>query len=201
MNEFIRETITAGGALGVGILMFVENLFPPIPSELIMPLAGFEAASGRLSLWAIVAAGTAGSMLGAVLWYVVGRVFGRARLLWLIDRYGFWLTISREEAERALAWFARWGALAVFFGRLVPGVRTLISVPAGLAAMPLVPFLLITGLGSFIWVLLLAMAGYLLEANYERVAHLLDPATKIILAAIVLIYLWRAFRLWQRRRS
>jgi membrane protein DedA with SNARE-associated domain len=199
VNEFIRETITAGGALGVGVLMFVENLFPPIPSELIMPLAGFEAASGRLSLWAIVAAGTAGSMLGAVMWYVVGRIFGRTRFLWLVDRYGFWLTISRDEAERALAWFARWGAFAVFFGRLVPGVRTLISVPAGLAAMPVVPFLIITALGSFIWVLLLAMAGYLLQANYESVAHLLDPATKIILALILIIYVWRAIRLWRRR--
>lgn len=199
MNEYIRETITAGGALGVALLMFIENLFPPIPSELIMPLAGFEAAAGRLSFWAIVIAGTIGSMTGAVLWYVVGRAFGQARFMWLIDRYGFWLTLSREEAERALVWFARWGRVAVFVGRLVPGVRTLISVPAGLAAMPIVPFVVITALGSFIWVTLLALAGYVLEANYERVAHLLDPATKILLGLIVAIYLWRAFRLWQRR--
>ncbi len=136
-----------------------------------MPLAGFEAASGRLSFWAIVIAGTLGSMLGAVLWYAVGRVFGMTRFLSLIDRYGFWLTISRDEAERALAWFARWGMAAVFLGRLVPGVRTLISVPAGLAAMPLPLFLAVTALGSLVWVMLLTLAGYLLEANYERVAH------------------------------
>jgi membrane protein DedA with SNARE-associated domain len=118
----------------------------------------------------------------------------------LIDRYGFWLTVSRDEAERAFAWFARWGMFAVFLGRLVPGVRTLISIPAGLAAMPFGPFLAITALGSLIWVVLLTLAGFVLEANYERVAHLLDPATKIILATIVITYLVRAFRMWRARR-
>jgi membrane protein DedA with SNARE-associated domain len=200
VNEFIRETITSAGALGVALLMFVENLFPPIPSELIMPLAGFEAASGRLSLWAIVIAGTFGSVVGATLWYWVGRAFGVTRFLALVDRYGFWLTISREEAERAIAWFDRWGAAAVFFGRLVPGIRTLISVPAGLAAMPILPFLLITSLGSIIWVLLLALAGFVLEANYERVAVYIDPVTTVILIGVLVVYVWRAVRMWRARR-
>ena len=199
MEELIRETITAGGAAGIALLMLAENLFPPIPSELIMPLAGFEAAAGRLSFWAVVTAGTAGSVAGALLWYLAGRAFGAARFLAFVDRYGFWLTLSREEAERAMAWFVRWGALAVFFGRLVPGVRTLISVPAGLAAMPFWPFLAITALGSMIWVVILTLAGYVLEANYERVAHLLDPATKIILGLVLVTYVWRAVRLWRRR--
>ena len=200
MDEFIRGMITAGGAWGIAFLMLVENLFPPIPSELIMPLAGFEVAAGRLSFWAVVGAGTAGSVAGAVAWYAAGRLFGAARLLDLIDSYGFWLTLSREEAERAMAWFVRWGAVAVLLGRLVPGVRTLISVPAGLAAMPLAAFLAVTTIGSFLWVLVLTLAGVLLEANYERVAHLLDPATKIILAALVAGYVWRAVRLWRARR-
>lgn len=200
MDAFIRDTITSGGAWGIAFLMLIENLFPPIPSELIMPLAGFEAAAGRLSFWAVVGAGTAGSVAGAVIWYGAGRAFGEARMLALIDRHGFWLTISRAEAERAVAWFARRGALAVFLGRLVPGVRTVISVPAGLAAMPFAPFLAVTAAGSLIWVLLLTLAGYLLEANYDRVAHLLDPATKIILTLLLCAYLLRAFRLWRARR-
>ena len=200
MDAFIRETVTAGGAWGIALLMLLENLFPPIPSELIMPLAGFEAAAGRLSFWAVVAAGTAGSVAGAVVWYAAGRAFGEARMLALIDRYGFWLTISRDEAERAVAWFARRGAVAVFLGRLVPGVRTLISGPAGLAAMPFAPFLAVTAAGSLVWVVLLTFAGYLLEANHDRVAHLLDPATKIILALFIGAYLWRAVRLWRARR-
>lgn len=199
MDVFIRETITAGGAWGIAMLMLLENIFPPIPSELIMPFAGFEAAAGRLSFWAVVIAGTLGSVAGAVVWYAAGRGFGEARTLALIDRYGFWLTISREEAERALAWFARRGALAVFLGRLVPGVRTIISVPAGLAAMPFGKFLAITALGSLVWVVMLTLAGYLLEANYERVAHLLDPATKLILGVILVTYVWRAYRLWRNR--
>jgi membrane protein DedA with SNARE-associated domain len=199
MDVFIRETITAGGAWGIAMLMLLENIFPPIPSELIMPFAGFEAAAGRLSFWAVVIAGTLGSVAGAVVWYAAGRGFGEARTLALIDRYGFWLTISREEAERALAWFARRGALAVFLGRLVPGVRTIISVPAGVAAMPFGKFLAITALGSLVWVVMLTLAGYLLEANYERVAHLLDPATKVILGVILVTYVWRAYRLWRNR--
>jgi membrane protein DedA with SNARE-associated domain len=200
MDEFIRETITAGGAWGIALLMLIENLFPPIPSELIMPLAGFEAAAGRLSFWAVAGAGTAGSVAGAVVWYALGRFYGASRVLDLIDRYGFWLTVSREEAERAMAWFVRRGAVAVFLGRLVPGVRTLISLPAGLSGMPFATFLAVTALGSLVWVLLLTYAGYLLEANYERVAHLLDPATKIMLAAVVIAYVWRAFRMWRARR-
>jgi membrane protein DedA with SNARE-associated domain len=199
MDVFIRETITAGGAWGIAMLMLLENLFPPIPSELIMPFAGFEAAAGRLSFWAVVIAGTVGSVAGAVVWYAAGRGFGEARMLSLIDRYGFWLTISRGEAERALAWFARRGALAVFVGRLVPGVRTVISVPAGLAAMPLGKFLVITALGSLVWVVLLTLAGYYLEANYERVAHLLDPATKLLLGLVFVTYVVRVFGLWRYR--
>jgi membrane protein DedA with SNARE-associated domain len=200
MDDFIRDTITAGGAWGIALLMLLENLFPPIPSELIMPFAGFEAAAGRLRFWTVVGAGTAGSVAGAVVWYGVSRFFGAERLLALIDRYGFWLTVSRDEAERAMAWFVRRGVLAVFLGRLVPGVRTLISIPAGLAAMPLGLFLAVTALGSFVWVVLLTLAGYLLKANHDRVAHLIDPATKLILAALVLAYVWRAIRLWRARR-
>jgi membrane protein DedA with SNARE-associated domain len=200
MDEFIRATITAGGAWGIAFLMLLENVFPPIPSELIMPLAGFEAAAGRLSFWTVVGAGTAGSVAGAVAWYALGRFFGAARVLDLIDKHGFWLTVSRKEAERAMAWFVRRGAVAVFLGRLVPGVRTLISIPAGLAAMPFGLFLAVTALGSLVWVMMLTLAGYLLESNYERVAHLLDPATKLILALVVIAYVWRAFRLWRSRR-
>lgn len=199
MFDFITGFIERVGALGVALLMLAENVFPPIPSELIMPLAGFKAATGDLSLWAVLVAGTLGSVLGALIWYELGRALGEERFLALVDRYGLWATVSRADAEHALDWFRRRGAVAVFLGRLVPAVRTLISVPAGLSGMRRLPFLAMTALGSAVWVSLLTAAGYLLEAEYERVERFLDPATTILLGALVALYLYRVVRQLMRR--
>jgi len=194
MFDIITGMIAGGGAFGVLVLMLVENLFPPIPSELVMPLAGFLAAQGKLSPLAVVAAGTAGSVLGALFWYWLGRAIGPVRFLALVDRYGRWLTLTRPETLAAIHWFERHGRAAVFFGRMVPGVRTLISIPAGLAGMPFLPFLLFTCAGSLIWVSGLTLAGYLLQAQYDRVHVLLDPATTVIIVVVVVVYLWRLLR-------
>lgn len=199
MFGWITGIMEGLGAAGVALLMFLENLFPPIPSELIMPLAGYLAAGGRLSLAGVIIAGTAGSVAGAVLWYELARRWGEVRFLRLIDRWGPWLTLSREDAGRALTWFRRWGPWAVFLARLVPGVRTLISVPAGLAGMPRGPFLILTVLGSALWVSLLAGAGLVLQAEYHRVATWIDPATTVILLGLLAIYLWRVLRALKRR--
>jgi membrane protein DedA with SNARE-associated domain len=180
--------------------MALENVIPPIPSELVMPLAGFTAARGEMSLILLVIVGTAGSVLGCLFWYALARAWGRDRFLRFIDRYGLWLTLSREEAEQATAWFERHGAPAVFFGRMVPTVRTLISVPAGLAGMPLGTFLLWTSLGALLWTGLLAGAGYLLEDQYERVEGWLNPVTTGVVVLIVGLYLFRLVRGLLRRR-
>jgi membrane protein DedA with SNARE-associated domain len=137
MFEWIVSVIDAIGALGVGLMMFLENVFPPIPSELIMPLAGFQAARGEMSLIAVFLAGTAGSVAGAVLWYWIGMKYGAERLRRLAARHGRWLTLSPADVDNAIGWFDRHGAAAVGFGRLLPGIRTLISVPAGIAACAL----------------------------------------------------------------
>jgi membrane protein DedA with SNARE-associated domain len=194
MFDLITGWIAAGGLWAVGGLMLLENIFPPIPSELIMPLAGYLAASGTMSFVGVILCGTLGSVFGALLWYWAGMVFGRDRVLSLVERHGFWLTISRAETERAFEWFARWGYLAVFLGRLVPGVRTLISVPAGLARMPFVPFLLITTAGSLVWVTGLTLAGYVLEANYHRVENWVGPVTTWIILGVAGLYLVRVGR-------
>ncbi|PYE85090.1 DedA family protein [Pseudoroseicyclus aestuarii] len=191
MFDFIANWIAAGGALGVGALMFLENVFPPIPSELVMPLAGYNAASGTQSAVLAFVAGVVGSVLGAWIWYEIGRRFGRERLLRLIDRHGRWLTLSRADVERTLAWFDRHGRLAVFFGRMVPTIRTLISVPAGLQGMSLPAFFVYTTAGSTIWVGALFAAGYLLEAQYERVQAWLNPVTTLLVVLIVGAYLYR----------
>jgi len=191
MFEGIVGLVERLGYLGVAALMFLENLFPPIPSELIMPLAGFAAARGDLSLAGVVAAGTAGSVVGALPWYYAGAFLGMDRLRRLASRHGRWLTLSPDDVQHAAEWFARHGTKAVLIGRLIPGVRTLISVPAGIAGMPLLPFILWSTLGSLVWAGLLALAGLWLEQQYDQVARYLDPLSKLIFGLVVAIYLYR----------
>ena len=166
--------------------MFLENVFPPIPSELVMPLAGFTSSEGGLSLWGVVAAGTAGSVLGAVPLYYLGRVFGEERLAAWADRHGKWLALSGRDVRNADAWFDRHGSRVVLFARLVPGVRSLISIPAGMSNMNMVKFLLYTALGTGVWAGLLAYLGRLLGNNYERVGTYLGPVSYVVLGALVL---------------
>ena len=142
MVEWITAVIASSGYFGIALLMFAENLFPPIPSELIMPFAGFVAARGDLHPVGVVAAGVTGSLLGAIPWYLAGRWLGGERLKRLADRHGRWLTASRQDLQRAEDWFNRYGWLAVLLGRLVPAVRTLISIPAGATRMPLPTFMI-----------------------------------------------------------
>ena len=191
MFEWLVSLMKEGGPFGVAVLMFVENVFPPIPSELVMPFAGFLAARDETGLAAAIAAGTAGSVAGAYLWYWLGYRYGEERLKALAASHGRWLTLSPAQIERAEDWFRRHGAAAVFFGRLVPGVRTLISVPAGVSAMPCVPFLLYSSLGSLVWTSLLAGAGYVLEGQYDRVSAWLNPVSNAVVIGLIGWYLWR----------
>lgn len=199
MFDWIASLIDAIGPWGVGLLMLLENVFPPIPSELIMPLAGFIAAQGKMGLVVAVLAGTLGSLAGATFWYGIGRAVGVDRLRRWADTHGRWMTLSPEDIDTAQHWFERHGSYAVFLGRLVPTVRTLISVPAGLARMPLLPFLLWSGLGSLMWTSLLAGAGYVLQARYHQVEDWVNPVSTVVVVAIVLIYVWRVAT-WKRRR-
>lgn len=201
MFDFITAFMAGGGLLAVFLLMVLENVFPPIPSELIVPLAGFEAAQGSFPLWALVVVATLGSVAGSSIWYALGLWLGERRFLALVDRHGLWLTLDRAEAEAATAWFRRHGPVAVLLGRLVPTVRTLISVPAGIAGMPLVPFLLYSTAGSLLWVGLLAVAGWLLGENYKAVEAWLNPVTTLVVLLIVALYLWRLLRALRRRRG
>lgn len=191
--------LEGGGYFAVFALMVLENVFPPIPSELIMPLAGYLGAQGQLSTPLVIVAGTAGSVIGALLWYWVGLGIGMARLSRLAQGYGHWLTIDQRDIDRAVDWFGRFGWWAVFFGRMVPTIRTLISVPAGLVRMRILPFLIITTLGSAIWVTALTVAGYLLDAQFQRVEEWVNPVSNAVVAGLVLWYLARVVRGYGRR--
>ena len=194
MFDWIAGFLDSGGALAIAALMLLENVFPPIPSELIMPLAGFNAARGGTPLWLAILAGGLGSLAGAYFWYLAGRAFGAHRLRRLIASHGRWLTLTLSEFEAAEGWFQRHGRAVVFFGRFIPTVRTLISIPAGIERMPQGQFLLYTALGSFIWSGGLALAGYWLEDQYERVEHWIDPLSTAVVVGIVALYLWRVIR-------
>ena len=196
MSEWITNLVDAGGYLGVVFLMFLENVFPPIPSELVMPLAGFATARGELSFAGVVAAGTLGSLLGALPLYALGRWASEERLVRWAEKYGKWLRISGQDIHAADDWFDRHGGKAVFLGRLVPGVRSLVSIPAGMAEMPLVPFLLYTTLGTAIWTAALAWAGRLLGDHYDRVASYVGPASWVVAGLLaVAAAVW-----WVRRK-
>lgn len=194
MFETIVEIVSQGGYLGIFMLMFIENLFPPIPSELIMPLAGFVAARGELNLVLAIIAGMLGSILGALPWYYAGALLGQARLKRIADKHGRWLTVSADDIDHVARWFQRHGGSAVFLGRLVPAIRTLISVPAGITRMPLPPFLLYSSAGSLIWTSALALAGFVLQKQYLVVAQYLDPVSKGVVVFIVAAYLYRLLR-------
>ncbi len=191
MIDWITKLIESIGALGVALLMLLENVFPPIPSELVMPLAGFIAAGGGASLWVMILAGTVGAVAGALFWYWVGRRLGARRLRELARRHGRWMAVSPEDIDKGNAWFARHGAGAVLIGRMIPTVRTFVSVPAGVARMPLLRFTFYTTLGSAFWVTLLTVAGYLLESQYEAVSGIVNPVATLVVVGLVGWYLWR----------
>jgi membrane protein DedA with SNARE-associated domain len=189
------------GYWGIGLLMFLENLFPPIPSELIMPLAGFTVAKGQMDFILVIIAGVVGTILGAFPWYYIGKFISEERLEHLADKYGKWISVSAKDIKKANNWFNEHGGKAVFFCRLVPGVRTLISLPAGINNMPLIPFTLYSTLGTTIWVTFLTFLGYKLGDHYELVDQYLGPVSKIVLAIIVIFFILWVVRKQMRRSS
>jgi membrane protein DedA with SNARE-associated domain len=197
MFDWILNIVDRAGLSGVALLMFLENLLPPIPAELIMPLAGFGAARGRFSFAGVVIAGTIGSLAGTFVWYEIGRRIGYQRFSRWAGRHGRWLTLSADDLARAAAWFERHGAWAVFLGRLTPGVRTLISVPAGIAGMPAPAFLAWSVTGTVLWTALLAGAGYLLNSQYDRVERWTNPIANAAFAIAAGVYLYRVAT-WRR---
>lgn len=191
MSEWLAQFIEQSGYLAVAFLMFAETLFPPIPSEVIMPLAGLAAAQNKLSLGGVMFAGTMGALLGNVFWYLLARTFGFDRFERFVIRHGRLMTMDKRDLEKSKQWFDRYGGLAVGVGRVVPTVRTLISVPAGVLKMRLLRFLFYTSLGTFVWTMLLTLAGYMLGSQYTDVESWMMPFSNGVIAVIVLIYLYR----------
>ncbi|AEI43088.1 DedA family protein [Paenibacillus mucilaginosus] len=200
MKQWITEFMSDFGYLGVFALIALESVFPPIPSELILTLSGFMTTTAGLSIWGVILSATAGSLAGALCLYAAGRRMSPARMESFVTRYGRLLRLKREDIRRAQSWFEAYGAWAVGIGRLVPLLRSLISIPAGSTSMKLSSFVLFTVLGSLIWNSVLVYAGAAVGASWENIAGVLDTYSHVVYAGIavgVIFFLWRL----ARRRS
>jgi membrane protein DedA with SNARE-associated domain len=186
------------GPTGVGLLVAAENLFPPLPSEVILPLAGYVASQGRMSLLAAIIAATLGSYLGALALYWLGALLGRHRLRRIVDKLPL---VDVTDLDKAEEWFARHGRAAVLIGRCVPLVRSLISVPAGVERMPILQFSLYTLLGSAVWNTIFVVAGYQLGSHWQNVGRYSDPLNYAVVVIIALLALRFVAKRIRRARS
>ncbi|WP_309103491.1 DedA family protein [Microbacterium sp.] len=179
--QWAVDLMEALGSIGAGVAVAVENLFPPIPSEIILPLAGFAASRGSFPLWEVLLWTTIGSVVGALVLYGLGAWLGPARLRRIADRMPL---VKVSDVDRTDAWFSRHGSKAVFFGRMIPIFRSLISIPAGIQRMPIGRFILLTTAGSAIWNTVFVVAGYLLGANWHHVERYADVLQYVVIGAV-----------------
>ena len=190
MQEIMLNVINRFGYAGVFLLIMVENIFPPIPSEVILTFGGFMTTYTDMNVWIVILVATLGSAMGAVVLYLVGRLLSAAHLERLFEgRIGRLLHLKISDVNRAEAWFTRHGSKAIFFCRFVPIVRSLISVPAGMAKAKMAPFLLFTVAGTFIWNTVLIFLGRVAGDAWESMAHYVDTYSMIALAALVIVVL------------
>ncbi len=195
---WVVEVMEALGAVGAGLLIALENLFPPLPSEAILPLAGFTASQGRLSLTAALLFTTLGSVVGALALYAIGRAIGLERIRKVARRMPL---VDVADVDKTMAWFHRHGYKAIFFGRMIPIFRSLISIPAGVERMPLLPFTLLTALGSALWNTIFVLAGYYLGENWHLVEGYAGIFQKVVIAAVVLFLAWWVVKRVRSRRG
>ena len=198
MSDWVITLIERTGYLGVGFLMFLETVFPPIPSEVIMPIAGISAARGQMTLWGVILSGTVGAMFGNIFWYLVVRVIGLDRFRPFIERHGRWLTLDWYDVEKAEKLFGRFGSAIVGVGRLLPTIRSIVSIPAGLLKMRLKTFLFWSSVGTAAWSSALAIAGYMLGMQFSKIEVVIGPLSTAVIVAVVGAYVWRQLT-WRKR--
>ena len=196
MLDWITQSIADWGYMGIVLLMFLENILPPIPSEVIMPLAGFTIAEGKLSFLGVILSGVMGSILGALPWYYLGKNWGEKKLRKWIELRGQWLTLSVEDLERSQEWFNCYGNWVVLLGRVIPGIRTYISIPAGLENMQLFSFLVYSTVGTTLWISFLTVIGYWLGDNYSLVKQFLSPISTVVIVVLLI-----TFGIWFYKRK
>ncbi|TMR91151.1 DedA family protein [Nonomuraea basaltis] len=199
MTDWLVGLMETLGAPGAGLAIALENLFPPLPSEVILPLSGFTASQGKMDLLEVLVFTTLGSVAGALALYWVGAVLGRERVLSIAARLPL---VKVSDIEKTEAWFLRHGRKTVFFGRMIPIFRSLISVPAGVERMPLPTFTLLTTAGSLIWNTIFVLAGYFLGENWSLVEAYVGIGTNVVIAMVVAaVLVFAGVRLAERRKG
>jgi membrane protein DedA with SNARE-associated domain len=198
MGDWTIRLIDQTGYVGIFLLMFLETVFPPVPSEVIMTVAGARAAQGPLTLGGVIGSGTAGAMLGNLFWYALARVIGMRRFRPFIEKHGRWLTMDWDDVEKTERLFGRFGGFIVSIGRMMPTIRSIISIPAGLLNMRLKSFLIWSTMGTAAWTTILATAGWGLGMAFEDIEKILGPLSTAIILLIVAAYVWRQIT-WRKR--
>ena len=201
MTAWIISVMEKLGYLGIAFLMFMDNVFPPIPSEIIMPSAGYTASQGQLSLLGVIIAGSIGSLFAAALLYGLGRKIQHDALFKWIDNYGKYLFIKSEDVGKALQWFEKYGHRIVFVGRMIPAVRSLISIPAGMSGMPFWKFMLYSGFGTMIWTTFLACVGFYFGENQDLMHQIFSQVGLIILSLVIIISTYFILKKIKNRQS
>ena len=194
MKDWIITVMEQLGYIGIALLMFLDNIFPPIPSEIIMPSAGYTASQGQLLLSGVIIAGSLGSIIAAAALYWIGRKISHEKLFKFVDRYGKYLFIQSNDVKKSLDWFEKYGHRIVFFGRMVPAVRSLISIPAGMSRMPFWKFMLYSTLGTIIWTTFLAYVGYYFGNNAEMMQSIFSQVSYVIIAITLALIVWFLYR-------
>ncbi|HWL45578.1 MAG TPA: DedA family protein [Ilumatobacter sp.] len=197
LADWVVDVIEKIGYVGVALLVALENLFPPIPSEIVLPFAGFHASDGHSTLWGMIVAATIGSVVGAWILYGVAAAIGPERTHRFVERFGKWFRLTPDDIAKSERWFDRHASLSVLVCRCIPLVRSLISIPAGLRRMHFGVFTLYTTIGSAVWNFALIFAGYKLRNNWHDVEPVLEKVQYVVIAAIVLALAWLVSRRWR----
>ena len=198
---WVEQIISSMGYVGLYLVMFLENVFPPIPSEVVLPLAGSLTLTGRFSVFWITIIGMLGSLTGAFLFYGLGKWLGEPRVRTIIEKYGRYVLLSTNDLDRSLEWFDKYDDWVIFFSRMVPIVRSLISIPAGIASMNITKFSFFTILGTALWSFLLALGGRLLGEQWPLIAEFINTYQNIVLViAIAAVLLFIGSRLSKKKK-
>ena len=207
LANWVQDVINQFGYFGVALLVVIENIFPPIPSEIVLPFAGFVAQQGSASVAqsdtsviGMMIAATIGSVVGALILYVISSAIGPERLRAFVQRFGRWFGVKQTDLLRAEAWFDRRSFVAVLVGRCVPLIRSIVSIPAGFRRMKLTSFILLTAVGSAVWNIALIGAGAILGDQWERVGEYVGVFQWLVIAAILLLLVWFVYSKLQNRR-
>ncbi|BBW98239.1 DedA family protein [Geobacillus sp. FSL W8-0032] len=201
MQAWITDFMEQFGYIGIFLMIALENIFPPIPSEVILPFGGFMTTYTTLTVPGVIAAATAGSVVGAIVLYGIGRLLSVERLGRIVDRWGGWLRVKTEDIDKANRTFQRYGVWAVFVGRMIPLVRSLISIPAGMAKMNVWLFVWLSVLGTLIWNTILISIGAALGESWGKVSEVIGMYAEVVYVLIAAVIVVGAIRVWKRRQA